>query len=397
MGWNKRMRDLLAVGYGPYDFAGAEAAGGAVATSGGAEGGAGKEGKKSNAGMIALWTMANPEQPQAILKTPGGVGVTSLDFSATMPNILAAGLYDGTICLWDVAMVFTGRSDGSPALVSNKLSPGAPSDAVWQIQWVRKEEDGMGGGGRATEVLVSISTDGKVTEWTIHKGLQAAPLMTLKRARAVPPAEAAPATGGAPGATTGGAEAASGAAGSKADSGDALGAAGSEGLLSRTAVGLTLDFHPEDPTVYFLGTEDGLLAKCSTSYAEQYLEVVSGHAGPINRVRLSPFLPSALLTASSDGACKLWNVGPGGHCFNKGLSLTYTPEGAAEAVADLAWSPSVSNRFASVSRDGHVRVWDAGVLSKAAVDVQVLIEEEDYRADMDAQVRDRGRHSQRLL
>jgi hypothetical protein len=45
-----------------------------------------------------------------------------------------------------------------------------------------------------------------------------------------------------------------------------------EGVISRQASGLTLDFPLGDSTHYLVGTEDGLIHKCSVSYSEQYLE-----------------------------------------------------------------------------------------------------------------------------
>lgn len=129
-----------------------------------------------------------------------------------------------------------------------------------------------------------------------------------------------------------------------------------------------------------MGTEDGLLARCSTSYSEQYLDVTPAHAGPVNRVRLSPFLPDALLTASSDGSAKLFNVGAGGAAFSKGAAIAYALEGAADAVADVAWSPSVSTRFATVTRDGHLTVWDAAVITRPALDLATVIEPDEFAA-----------------
>lgn len=40
---------------------------------------------------------------------------------------------------------------------------------VWQIRWIEKER---GSGEERTEVLISISTDGRVTQWSIRKGFE---------------------------------------------------------------------------------------------------------------------------------------------------------------------------------------------------------------------------------
>ena len=54
------------------------------------------------------------------------------------------------------------------------------------------------------------------------------------------------------------------------------------------------------------------MAQCSTSYSEQYLSTLQAHAGPVSRLRLSPFLSHALLTASADWTVRLWNLQVGG-------------------------------------------------------------------------------------
>ncbi len=47
-------------------------------------------------------------------------------------------------------------------------------DPVWQVKWVNK-------GAERGEALVSISTDGRVVEWGMKKGLASTTLMVLKR------------------------------------------------------------------------------------------------------------------------------------------------------------------------------------------------------------------------
>ena len=46
-------------------------------------------------------------------------------------------------------------------------STGKHTGPVWQLRWIEKER---GSGEEKTEVLVSISTDGRITQWSIRKG-----------------------------------------------------------------------------------------------------------------------------------------------------------------------------------------------------------------------------------
>ena len=52
-----------------------------------------------------------------------------------------------------------------------------------------------------------------------------------------------------------------------------------DALLSRQSGGMCVDFNPMERILYIVGTEDGTIHKCSTSYSEQYLETYAGHAG----------------------------------------------------------------------------------------------------------------------
>ncbi len=44
---------------------------------------------------------------------------------------------------------------------------GKHAGAVWQLRWIEKER-----GDARAEVLVSISQDGRVTQWSIRKGFE---------------------------------------------------------------------------------------------------------------------------------------------------------------------------------------------------------------------------------
>ena len=48
-------------------------------------------------------------------------------------------------------------------------TPGKHTAPVWHIKWIEKER---GSGEESSEVVVSISTDGRVTQWSIRKGFE---------------------------------------------------------------------------------------------------------------------------------------------------------------------------------------------------------------------------------
>ena len=368
-------------------------------------------------GCIALWSPASPHAPHALLATPHDVSVCSLAWSRLRPALLAAGLADGRVCVFDArsalaAAVTVGTAGGdssAPSLVSDALAPGAHRAPVWQVVWAPAADGsggGSGGGGEEEgegEVLTSTAGDGQVTAWSIKRGSLAprTRLQSLKRtpwaadggagrdgegappsptARAAAP-PAAPLPAPPPAAVASATAASSGGCGvtDYANGGfDAahlagVPGAGTLGLLSRLAGGTCLTFLPGDATRFFVGCDDGTLARCSTSFGERPLEAVQAHRGPVYRVVASPFLPCALLTCGGDGCVRLWNAASlAGRAVPpqrsqppppqpQGGSLLFAGGGGAQqdAVVDVAWSPTDSTLFASASRSGTLAVWRA--------------------------------------
>ena len=168
--------------------------------------------------------------------------------------------------------------------------------------------------------LMTVSSDGTARQWLLKLGFKPHVLIELKRA----PNRAQ------------------------------LGSGETQGS-SREASGMCLDAPWDDPTQYYVGTEEGLIHKCSVSYNEQTLESYVAHTGPVYRVACSPFLPSLILSCSSDWTCLLWH-----HKVRTGpslsllcdvliwtivinhpscplpLSLSLSPPLAADVAADLA-------------------------------------------------------------
>lgn len=283
--WNKSNPDLLAVGYGEFDFT------------------------SQRDGLVAFWSLKNPECPEWTFKTP--FGVTALDFSSTNFNLLAVGLYDGTVSIYDV------RAPTDKAILeSGHGVPGKHSDPVWKVRWNKRGPD-------RDETLVSISTDGRVTQWSLKKGLEYIDLMKLKRVARKTTVVSGTNSSSAP---------------------------QTEAFISRRGSGTCLDFSSRDSSIYVTGTEDGMLHKCSCSYSEQYLESYFGHSGPVHQVRWSPFASKVFLSASADWTIKVWS--------EENSDPVLTLQSGNEQISDVCWSPTNSTVFASTSWDGRLEVWD---------------------------------------
>lgn len=292
--WNKSNPDLIAVGYGQFEFT------------------------AQKSGLICCWSLKNPEYPERVYTSKHGV--TALDFSVANANILAAGYYDGGVAIYNVR-----KTEDKPVL-DNQESGGKHLGPVWQIQWIEKER---GSGEEKAEVVITISTDGRVTQWSIRKGFECYDIMKLKKM---------------PTRMTGRAREKKG-----------------EAFISRQSGGLCFDFHYRDFNVYLAGTEEGYIHKCSCSYNEQYLETYSGHTAPVYRIRWSPFVPDIFLSCSADWSIRLW------HQDRTSPILTF--HSSTKAVHDVCWSPRSSTVFACVN-EGAVEVWD---LSLSTLDAAITV------------------------
>ena len=83
-----KLKDLLATGYGKFEF------------------------NEDQSGLLCCWSLKNPEFPERYYKTEAGV--TALAFSQKHANLLAVGLFNGNVLVFDV------RVNNSVPLLSTK-------------------------------------------------------------------------------------------------------------------------------------------------------------------------------------------------------------------------------------------------------------------------------------
>lgn len=153
MAWNAVSSDLLAVGYGRLSdtIAGAKAAAadGIAASSSAAHlpatdgnpattanttttSSTGIPSDESQQGLVLFWSLRNPDYPEKILRTSHSV--TALDFSRQHPMILAVGLHNGDVNIYDVKRE-GGQAWGVPVESSAGMAE-AHLDPVWHLKWI---------------------------------------------------------------------------------------------------------------------------------------------------------------------------------------------------------------------------------------------------------------------
>lgn len=75
-----------------------------------------------------------------------------------------------------------------------------------------------------------------------------------------------------------------------------------DGLLEadRHPQALTLSIHPLKSDIFFVGTDEGCIHKCSTFYPHQYSGIMQVHRGSVSGMEFSPWSPKIFLTCGSD-------------------------------------------------------------------------------------------------
>ena len=273
--WNPEYPDMFAVGFGSFDFT------------------------KQGRGMICCYSLKNPSFPEFLLYTESGV--MCLDFHPQQSSLLACGLYDGTVQVYDI------RNKVRTPIFQSTARTGKHTDPVWQIFWEADLNKWM--------QFYSISSDGRVTLWTLTK----AELLHEDIIELQPHAQALTSI--------------------EADSAQ----------FSRLESGCCFDFNRLSDHLFIVGTEEGVIHKCSKSYNSLYLENYTEHGMSVYAVKWNPFLSTVFLSASADWQVKVWD-------HNNPKSLYSFDLNAP--VADIAWAPYSSSVFAAITSDGKVLIYD---------------------------------------
>ncbi|KXS13868.1 hypothetical protein M427DRAFT_45369 [Gonapodya prolifera JEL478] len=300
--WSPKFSDMLAVGYGSYDFV------------------------KQGPGEVAVFSFKNPSYPEWLWEADSGV--MCLDFHPQHPSLLAVGLYDGTVLVYDL------QDKSAAPLLRSQGRAGKHSDPVWQVRWQRDDLDDNAN-------FCSISSDGRVTGWTVLKN----ELAYTDIIRIVNQPE-----------------------GGATHAGDVP---EEESKFMDAGGGCCLDFSKTDEHLFVVGTEEGKLHLCSKAYSSEYLRTYEdtkiqhwpvcfceGHHMAIYAVRMNPFHSNYFITASGDWTVKLWDIS------QTSPVMTFDLGGP---VGDVAWAPFASTIFAAGTTEGKVFVFDLNVNKYEAI------------------------------
>lgn len=184
------------------------------------------------------------------------------------------------------------------------------TDPVWQVRW-------------NTDLNIknlnfySISSDGRVTNWTLMKNkLEAEEVIKLRLV---------------------------------IDENKGLAENKKETFMYGLAGGMCFDYNQYQDHLFLVGTEEGKIHLCSKAYAGQYLETYEGHYLAVYSVKWNKYHPKIFLSCSADWTIKMWDMGVTRPLMT--FDLGY-------AVGDIEWAPYSSTVFAAVTSAGMLYVWD---------------------------------------
>ena len=265
--WNPRYPDLFAASFGSYIF-----------------------GRKPQNPRVSLFSLKNPSFPER--EIPLEECPTCIDFHPTLSSLIAVGLDNGTVMVFDI------KSNSNAPLYRSSLLTGQHTDTVWEIKWssdIHKPH------------FFSIGSDGLVLDWWLNKEkLDCEEVFRLKYVER------------------------------GARKGDKI----EEGVLNALASGLCFDFSTFDGFRFLVGTEEGNIHCCSRAYTGEYQFTFDGHSLAVYRVRFSPFKSDIFISASEDWTIKVWKLD-----FKQAI-MTFD---LGESVVDIAWSPFSSSVFVALS------------------------------------------------
>ncbi|RZB39082.1 WD repeat-containing protein 78, partial [Asbolus verrucosus] len=253
-------------------------------------------------GMVMIWNFKNPQQPERNydFKYP----VTSIAFSKVNPNLLAVGMYNGDVKVLDVSK----REE--VVIRENKTTSFEP---VWSIVWFQQgdDEDIMAsfGDGRVCRFQITGAQELKLTQIMITAAAEGK-LKGIKYLK-------------------------------KCEDKDIS--------INRYEEARCLALHPSDPYTYFVGTNEGVVHRCSTNYYNEHMDLFKAHDGAIHTVKFSPFANKLYYTCGDDFRARLWVDG-----IHEPL---VTSEPSTLPVLDVDWSPTNSTVVATI-RGPDILVWD---------------------------------------
>lgn len=312
--WNEKYEDLFAVGYGSYAFPKKKEEKDKLEEE--------RSDDTLDNGYIFVFSVKNNYFPEIKYKTESGV--LSLDFHPKQFSLLVAGMYDGTVAVYDI-------KHGNGPIITCDIRTQKHMDPVWQVKWFTPftEPD--------ENVFFSISSDGKVVKWSFFKSkttLEHEEIITLKYPDGANDSVAMNTTSN---------TLPIGEAETKEKMEDPI--------VFGNAGGTCFSFNPHKnyDHLFVLGTEEGHIHLCSVNHRGHCMQTYEGHTMGVYTVAWNPFHEKIFASCSADWTIKIW------HYKIVTPLVIYDMQ---NAVGDISWSPWCSTIFSAVTVVGDMKFFD---------------------------------------
>ncbi|XP_067826053.1 WD repeat-containing protein 34 [Heptranchias perlo] len=275
----------------------------------------------SEKSYVCTWNLdrrgLNPKRPNTVIDVSSAV--MCLAFHPVEPSLIAGGLYNGEVLIWN-----SSKTD-DPLIARSGMSEDTHHEPVYQVQWIQSPS-------RSNRLhVLSASTDGKILIWQMDGRGQLVlqdgfALIVQQMPRNV-----------------------------------RLNKARGDTLFGVTA----LSFSHLDKTVFVAGVEGGYVLKCSTEVLTRAALssgsvplkapaqfTFSPHCGPVHAVDCSPFHRNLFLTAGTDGHVHLYSMLQAEPILSLQLAQTY--------LFSVCWSSVRPLVFAAATGEGTVLIFDLG-------------------------------------
>ncbi|KAJ9599617.1 hypothetical protein L9F63_009934 [Diploptera punctata] len=228
------------------------------------------------------------------------------------PSILAAGLYDGEIVIWNF------QKDDDSLICSSGGIPGSHRECVTQLSWINNPDTSQ-----KKPLLVSIGLDGRILIWKVEPRSESFQLndsfiITLERIKHL-----------------------------------------SLDMFLRSPVGVgstgmevgikCFSFSSVDPTSFVLGVDGGIILACSTFAAkaapvdadvplkDPVLKVFDRHQGAVTCVRCSPHKEDKFVSCGTDNEIRIYLMKE-----SSPIQVVHIEEGLVSMEWSLAYSSIVA-------------------------------------------------------
>ncbi|XP_057656296.1 dynein intermediate chain 2, ciliary [Diorhabda carinulata] len=264
-------------------------------------------------GCLCLFTIKNPSFPDYICMTESAV--MCVDIHSKYPYMTVIGLYNGSVQVFNVQVTCK-----EPVYKSNSVT-NKHRGIVWEVKWAPDLPDGELN-------FFSVAADGKINNWVLMQNeLSVTTITTLFLDQAPVP--------------------------------------GPDGtMLKVKACASCVKIHPNKPQIYLVGTEEGLIFKCSVAYSSMYLLTYKAHQLPVYRIDFNRYNTDIFISCSSDWRVKIWE--------DNRLEPLFVFD-VGDRVGDVKWAPYSSTVFACVTSEGKVCVYDLNVNKYKPICVQAIV------------------------